>query len=108
MQMVEVTFDGYMETLEHLRHDDLAKVFRGSRGDLAWNLFVGMVGRGEIDLAQGPLAAIRHFSDNAQIVYADFFERDYPKYSEIMTWHEFVRNECIFGDDEAAVLSMGD
>lgn len=108
METVEVSFDGYMETLEHLRHDDLVTAFNGERVDSAWNLFIGMVGRGELGLSAGPLAVIRDFSDNAEIVYAEDFEERYPKYAAIMTWDEFVENECICGDEDAAVLSMGD
>lgn len=108
MEKVEITFEGYMETLEHLKYDDLVTAFSGYRGDDAWDLFVIMVRRGDLDLSRGPLAVIREFSDNAEIVYEDDFADKYPKYSSVMTWDEFVRNECICGDDSAAVLSMGE
>lgn len=108
MEKVEITFEGYLETLEHLTYDDLVTAFRGERGDDAWNLLVLMVRRGYLDLSKGPLAVIREFSDNAEIVYEDEFEEEYPKYSSVMTWDEFVGNECICGDESAAVLSMGE
>lgn len=108
MEKVEITFEGYMETLEHLKYDDLVTAFSGYRGYDAWDLFVLMVRHGDLDLSKGPLAVIREFSDNAEIVYEDDFADKYPKYSSVMTWDEFVRNECICGDESAAVLSMGE
>ena len=63
-----------METLEHLKYDDLVTAFSGYRGDDAWDLFVLMVRRGDLNLSHGPLAVIREFSDNAEIVYEDEYQ----------------------------------
>lgn len=106
MQMVEITMDGFVDTLRDI-------VNSRSYGDedfdcYAADIMFDMVRNGMLDLSGGPLAVYNYFADNAEIVYIDDFEEKFPKYAEIMSWDEFVKNECIFGNENAAVLSMGE
>ena len=99
-QMVEVTMDGFLDTLNQLRD-------RFGYGEPVWNLFIHMVTNEMIDLSVGPADVLYMFKRDAEVVEKKDFERKFPKYSKIMTWEEFVENECLCGNDEAAVVGLG-
>lgn len=95
-QMVEISREGFFDTLEALRD-------RYSGSDDAFELLVEMVDLGFIDMTPGPLSVVDSF-DSFTVVRSDRYEKLYPKYSKVMTWGEFVCNECIVGNDKCAIL----
>lgn len=95
-QMVEISREGFFDTLEALRD-------RYSGSDDAFELLVEMVDIGAIDMSSGPLSAVDSF-DSFTEVRPDQYEKLYPKYSKVMTWEEFVSNECLAGNDKCAIL----
>lgn len=98
-QMVEITMDGFLDTLNQLRgHFEY--------GASVWDLFISMVVNDQLDLSGGPSDVLYGFKRDAEILDRKDFERKYPKYSKIMTWEEFIENECICGNDEAAVVRI--
>ena len=99
-QMVEVTMDGFLDTLNQLRD-------RFECSESVWSLFIHMVTNEMIDLSVGPADVLHMFKRDAEVVEKKDFERKFPKYSKIMTWEEFVENECLCGNDEAAVVGLG-
>ena len=100
--MVEITMDGFVETLQEIVN---GKSLDDDGFDFyAADLMFDMVRNGMLDLSGGPLAVYNGFANNADIVYRDDFEEKYPKYAEVMTWDEFVANECMYGNDAAAVI----
>ena len=104
MQMIEITIDGFIETLQEIVN---GRSFNDDGFDFyAADIMFDMVKNGMLDLSGGPLAVYNDFAENADIVYKDDFAEKYPKYAEIMTWDEFVSNECVYGNDACAVRKM--
>jgi len=99
MNGVEITMDSFIEALENLRD----KFFTGS--DAAWDLFIDLVRENDrLNLYEGPVSVLREFSNDMETIERDVYEIEYPKYSKIMSWDEFVQNECLGGNDEVAIL----
>lgn len=46
------------------------------------------------------------FKSYAVVFEEKDFEKRYPKYSKVMTWDEFVSNECVCGNEKAAVVEI--
>lgn len=104
MSMVEITMEGFVDTLQEIVN---SRSFCDDDFDYyAADIMFEMVRNGMLDLSGGPLAVYNDFANNADIVYRDDFEEKYPKYAEIMTWDEFVSNECMYGNDACAVRKM--
>jgi len=102
--MVEITMEGFIDTLQEIVN---SRSFCDDGFDFyAAGIMFDMVRNGMLDLSGGPLAVYNYFANNADIVYRDDFEEKYPKYAEIMTWDEFVSNECVYGNDACAVREM--
>ena len=106
MSMVEITMDGFVESLQEIVN---GKAFGNDGFDYyAADLMFDMVRNGMLDLSGGPLAVYNDFADNAEVVYREDFEEKYPKCAEIISWDEFVANECLYGNDAAAVIWQED
>lgn len=104
-QTVEISIDGFVDTLEALRDDE----FRFGDEDstnATWDLFIEMVKGESLNLSGGPKSVLHDFQYNAEVVLANDYEKKYPMYAKIMSWEEFVRNECLCGNDEVAVLNI--
>ena len=102
MQMLSVTIDGFVDTMTYIRNDEYGK----DLDEEEWDMMIGMLKAGLLDPSVGPLGVIRDFEENAVVVKEDLYEELYPKYSSIMTWEEFVENECIWSGDGCALLRM--
>ena len=102
--MVEITMDSFVETLERLRE----YLYQGEKSESAWRLFLGLVSQQRIDLSAGPLDVLKTFFHHAEIVEKDEYEKKYPEYSKVMTWDEFIGNECLVGNDESAIVEIGE
>ena len=100
-QTVEISMEGFVETLEALRDDNEDST------NAAWDLFIEMVKGESLNLCGGPKAVLEDFQYHAEVVPAKDYEKKYPRYAKIMSWDEFVRNECLCGNDEVAVLNIG-
>ena len=98
-QMVEITMDGVLDTMWLLR-DSI------EMSESEWDLLVYMVQNEMADLSGGPRKVMEDFKSYAVVVEEKDFEKRYPKYSKIMTWDEFVSNECVCGNENAAVVEM--
>lgn len=98
-QMVEITKDGFIDTMLLIRD-------RIGLSESEWDLLVCMVQDETIDMSGGPRKVMEDFKSYAVVVEEKDFEKRYPKYSNIMTWDEFVSNECVFGNEEAAVVEI--
>jgi hypothetical protein len=98
-QIVEITMDGFIDTMLLLRD-------RIEMSESEWDLLVYMVQNEMVDLSRGPRKVMEDFNSYAVVVEAEDFENKYPKYSSIMTWDEFVSNECVCGNENAAVVKI--
>ena len=98
-QMVEITMDGFIDTMWLLRD-------RIEMSESEWDLLVYVVQNEMTDLSGGPRKVMEDFKSYAVVVEKKDFEELYPKYSKVMTWDEFVSNECLCGNENAAVLEM--
>lgn len=98
--MVEVALDGFLDTLDFLKDD----FFRGS--DAEWEVIMDAIrDRPERwNLMQGPLEFVKAVHADTTVVLRKNFETEYPTYAEIMTWDEFVENECMYANEKGAVL----
>ena len=105
-QTVEISMEGFVETLEALRDDEFSFGDEDST-NAAWDLFIEMVKEESLNLSGGPKSVLHDFQYYAEVVTAKQFNEKYPKYAKIMSWDEFVRNECLCGNDEVAVLKIG-
>ena len=105
-QTVEISMDGFVETLEALRDDNEFRFGDEDSTNAVWDLFIEMVKGDYLNLFGGPKAVLDDFQYNADFVMAEDYDKKYPKYANIMSWSEFVRNECIFGNDDIAVLDI--
>jgi len=102
--MVEITMESFIEALECIREC----LYQGEGSESAWRLFLGLISSEQVDMSSGPLDVLKLFFHHSEIVDRDDFERKYPKYSAIMTWDEFISNECVAGNEESAIVSIGD
>lgn len=98
-QMVEITIDGFLDTMLLLRD-------RIEMSESEWDLLVYVVQNEMTDLSGGPRKVMEDFKSDAVIVEEKDFEKLYPKYSKVMTWDEFVSNECLYGNEKAAVVEI--
>jgi len=98
-QMVEITMDGFIDTMLLLRD-------RIGMSESEWDLLVYMVQNEMTDLSGGPRKVMEDFKSYAVVVEEKDFEKRYPKYSKVMTWDEFVSNECVYGNEKAAVVEI--
>ena len=98
-QMVEITMDGFIDTMWLLRD-------RIEMSESEWDLLVYVVQNEMTDLSGGPRKVMEDFNSDAVVVEKKDFEKRYPKYSKVMTWDEFVSNECVCGNENAAVVEM--
>ena len=98
-QMVEITMDGFIDTMWLLRD-------RIEMSESEWDLLVYVVQNEMTDLSGGPRKVMEDFKSYAVVVDKKDFEKRYPKYSKVMTWDEFVSNECVCGNENAAVLEI--
>lgn len=105
-QTVEISIDRFVETLEALRDDNEFSFGDEDSTNAAWDLFIEMVKGGELDLSGGPMSVLHDFQYYAEVVPAKQFNEKYPMYSKIMTWDEFVSNECVCGNENAAVVEI--
>lgn len=103
-QTVEISMDGFVETLEALRDDNEFRFGGVYSTNAAWDLFIEMVKGESLNLSGGPKAVLDDFQYNAEVVSAMDYRKRYPRYADIMSWDEFVRNECLCGNDKVAVL----
>ena len=106
-QTVEISMDGFVETLEALRDDNEFRFVDEDSTNAAWDLFIDMVKGESLNLSGGPKAVLHDFQYHAEVVPAKQFKEKYPKCAKIMSWDEFVQNECLCGNDEVAVLKIG-
>lgn len=98
-QMVDITMDGFLDTMLLLRD-------RIEMSDIEWDLLVYVVQNEMTDLSGGPRKVMEDFNSDAVIIEEKDFEKLYPKYSKVMTWDEFVSNECLYGNEKAAVVEI--
>ena len=98
-QMVEITIDGFLDTMLLLRD-------RIEMSESEWDLLVYIVQKEMTDLSGGPRKVMEDFKSDAVIVEEKDFDKLYPKYSKVMTWDEFVSNECVYGNEKAAVVEI--
>ena len=106
-QTVEISMDGFVETLEALRDDNEFRFGDEDSTNAAWDLFIEMVKGESLNLSGGPKSVLHDFQYYAEVVPAKDYEKKYPRYAKIMSWDEFLRNECLCGNDEVAVLNIG-
>lgn len=52
----------------------------------------------------GGIGGVLEMFDSMDVVKRDMYEEKYPIYSSIFSWHEFVANECRWGDGRIAVV----
>lgn len=98
-RMVEITMDGFLDTMWLLRD-------RIEMSESEWDLLVYMVQKEMVDLSGGPRKVMEDFKSYAVVFEEKDFEKRYPKYSKVMTWDEFVSNECVCGNEKAAVVEI--
>jgi len=98
---IEVTLDGYIDTLNHFRNFGVYEMC-----DDVWDLFIHMVKEGRLCTEKGPYAVLEDFATGATIVDRTHFEKRYPLYAKAFTWEEFIENECEIGNENVAIVSI--
>ena len=93
--MVQVDLEKFIEDLWKMADDDYEydKV----------QLMEDLVRNGLVGTEDGCIGVISVF-DNLTVVCEDDFEDGYPKYAKVMTWDEFVENECFFYNGKYGVM----
>lgn len=98
---IEVTLDGYIDTLDHLQ-----RLGAYEMPEDIYELFIQLVKQEYMRTEKGPYVVLEDFATGAETVRREDFEKKYPMYAKEFTWEEFVENECVIGNDKVAVVSI--
>lgn len=93
---VEVELESFIEDLWKMADDeyDFEEI----------QIMEDLVKMGFIGTSKGVTGVIDTF-DGFQVIKEDDFDEEFPKYSKIMTWQEFCKNDCIYSRNNIAIRS---